>query len=49
MRDRKGAYRVLMRRNEGKRPLGRTKSKWEDNIKMDLQKGGWGMGWNDLA
>ena len=34
-------YRVLMRKPEGKRPLGRPRHKWEDNIKMDLQELGW--------
>jgi len=39
---RRGVYRVLARRPEGKRPLGRTRRRWEDNIKMDLQEVGWG-------
>jgi hypothetical protein len=30
-------YRVLLRKPEGERPLGRPRSRWEDNIKMDLQ------------
>jgi len=35
---------------EGKRPLGRPRHRWEDNIKMDLQEVGcWGMGWMRLA
>jgi hypothetical protein len=35
---------------EGKRPLGRPRRTWEDNIKMDLQKVGWGsMNWIDVA
>jgi hypothetical protein len=35
---------------EGKRPLGRPRSRWEDNIKMDLQKVGGGRGdWMELA
>jgi hypothetical protein len=39
----------LVERSEGKRPLGRPKSRWEDNIKIDLQGMGWeGMVWNDL-
>jgi len=37
-----GAYRVLMGKPEGKRPLGRPRCRWEDNIKMDLQEVGWG-------
>jgi len=43
-------YRVLVGKPEGKRPLGRPRSRWEDNIKMDLQEGGkGGMDWIDLA
>jgi len=34
---------------ETKRPLGTPTSKWEDNIKMDLQETGWSMDWIDLA
>ena len=34
----RGVYRVLVGRPEGKRPLGRPRLRWEDNIKMDLQK-----------
>jgi hypothetical protein len=34
-----GAYRVLVERSMGKRPYGRTKRGWDDNIKMDLQEG----------
>jgi len=35
---------------EGKRPLGRPRRRWEDNIKMDLQEVGcWGMDWIELA
>ena len=33
----------------GKRPLGRPRSRWKDNIKMDFQEVGWSMYWNDLA
>jgi len=36
MGDRKGAYRVLEGRPEGKGPLGRPRHRWEGNIKMDL-------------
>jgi hypothetical protein len=42
LRDRRGAYRILMGRPEGKRQLGRPRRRWEDNIKMDLQEVGWG-------
>jgi hypothetical protein len=34
----RGVYRVLVVRPEGKRPLGRPRRRWEDNIKMDLRK-----------
>ena len=43
---RRGAYRVLVGKPEGKRSLGRPRHRWEDNIKMDLQDGGWGI-WTD--
>jgi len=43
-------YRVLVGKPEGKRPLGRPRCKWEDNIKMDLQEVGGGCGdWMELA
>jgi len=50
MEERRGVYRALVRKPEGKRPLGRPKSRWEDNIKIDLQEvvcGG--MDWIDVA
>ena len=50
MAEGRGLYRVLVRKPEGKRPLGRPRRRWEDNIKMDLQAvecGG--MDWIDLA
>jgi hypothetical protein len=34
--ERRGVYRVLIGKSEGRRPLERTRLKWEDNIKMDL-------------
>jgi hypothetical protein len=40
--DRRGAYRVLMGRPEGKRRFGRLWYRWDDDIKMDLQEVGWG-------
>ena len=50
MRARRGVYRGLVGKPEGKRPLGRPRSRWEDNIKMDLQKVGGGCGeWMELA
>jgi len=43
-------YRVLVGKPEGKRPLGRPRRTWEDNIKMDLQEVGCGgMDWIKLA
>jgi len=48
--EKRGVYRVLMGKPEGKRPLERTRPRWEDNIKMDLQEVGWGgMDWIELA
>ena len=44
----RGVYRVLVGKPEGKRPLGRPRRRWEDNIKMDLQEGGCG-DWMELA
>ena len=50
MRERRGVYRVLVGKPEGKRQLGRPRRRWEDNIKMDLQEGGRGYGdWMELA
>jgi hypothetical protein len=46
----RGVHRVLVGKPEGKRPLGRPRLRWENNIKMDLQKvGGGGGGWMGLA
>jgi hypothetical protein len=41
MEERRCAYWVLVGKPEGKRTLGRPRRRWEDNIKMDLQKMGW--------
>ena len=50
MGERKGVYRVLVGKPEGKRPLGRPRRRWEDNIKIDLQEVGCGgMDWIELA
>jgi len=50
MRERRGVYRVLVGKPEGKKPLGRPRRRWEDNIKMDLQEVGCGcMDWIELA
>jgi hypothetical protein len=38
--ERRGVYRILVAKREGKRPLGRSRRRWEDNIKMDLQEVG---------
>jgi hypothetical protein len=38
----RGAYRILVGRPEGRRPLGRPRRRWEDNIKMDLHEVGLG-------
>jgi hypothetical protein len=46
----RGVLRVLVGKPEGKRPLGRPRRKWEDNIEMDLQEVGRGCGdWMELA
>ena len=42
-------HRVLVRKPERKRPLGRPRRKWEDNIKMDLQEVGGDGDWMELA
>ena len=50
MGEKRGVYRVLMGKPEGKIPLGRPRLTWEDNIKMNLQEMGCeGMDWMDLA
>ena len=46
----RGVHRVLVGKSERKRPLGRPRRRWEDNIKMDIQEGGVGCGdWMVLA
>jgi hypothetical protein len=50
MREGRGVHRFLVGKPEGKRPLGRPRRKWEDNIKMDLREVGGGYGdWMELA
>ena len=50
MGEKRGVYRVLVGKPEGKRPLGRHRRKWQDTIKMDLQEMECeGMDWNELA
>jgi hypothetical protein len=43
----RGAYRILVGKLEGRRPLGRSRRRWEDNIKMGLQEVRWGA-WTGL-
>ena len=46
----RGGHRVLVGKPEGKRPLGKPRRKWEDNIKLDLQEVGGSRGdWMELA
>jgi hypothetical protein len=50
MRKRRGVYRVLVGKPEEKRPLGRSRRRWDDNIKTAIQKVGCGgMDWIELA
>ena len=50
MGEKRGIYRVLVGKPEGKKPLGRPRPRWENKIKMDLQEVGCGcMDWIDLA
>jgi hypothetical protein len=48
--EKKNAYRLLVGKPEGKRPLGRPRRRWVDNIRMDLGEVGWGnVDWIGLA
>jgi hypothetical protein len=50
MGEMRNAYRILVGKPEGKRPLGRPRRRWVDNIKMDLRETGLdGVDWIDLA
>jgi hypothetical protein len=50
MGEKRGVHRVLVGKPEGKRPLGRPRRRWEDNIKMDFQEVGGSRGdWMELA
>jgi hypothetical protein len=50
MGERRGAYRALLEKAEGRRQLGRPRRRWEDNIKMDLREVEWqGVDWIDLS
>jgi hypothetical protein len=48
--EKRNAYRILVGKPEGKRPLGRRRRRWMDNIKMDLREIEWdGVDWIDMA
>jgi hypothetical protein len=50
MEKKRNVCRILVGKSQGKRLLGRSRSRWEDNIKMDLKERRWGcVGWTDLA
>jgi hypothetical protein len=50
MGEKRNPYRILVGKLERKRPLGKPKCRWEDNIRMDLREIEWGgMDWIDLA
>jgi hypothetical protein len=50
MWEKRNAYRLLMGKPEGRRPLGRPRCRWVDNIRMDLVEVGWGdVDWIGLA
>jgi len=49
MGDSRRVYRFLVGKPEGKRQLGRSRRRWEDNIKMDLQEVVWGMDWLNVT
>jgi hypothetical protein len=49
MGEKRNAYRLLMGKPEGKRPLGRPRRRWVDNIRMDLGEVGWDDDWIGLS
>jgi hypothetical protein len=50
MGEKRNAYRILVGQPEGKRPLGKPRSRWVDNIKMDIIEIEWdGVNWIDMA
>jgi hypothetical protein len=50
MREKRNAHMILVGKPEGKRPLGRPRRRWVDNIKIDLREIGWhAIDWIDLA
>jgi hypothetical protein len=49
-REKRNAYRILVKMPEGTRPLGRPRRRWVDNIKMNFRELGWGgMDWIHVA
>jgi len=48
MRETRNAHSILVRKPEGKRPLGRPRRRWEGNIRMDLREVGWEVDWINL-
>jgi hypothetical protein len=50
LEEKRNAYKILLGKPEGKRPLGRPRRRWVDNIKMDLREIRWdGVDWIDMA
>jgi hypothetical protein len=50
MGEMRNAYKILVGNPEGKRPLGKSRRRWRDNIRMDLREMGWeNVGWMHLA
>ena len=49
VQEERDVHRVLVGKPEGKKPLGRTRRRWENNIKINLQKVGGGEDWMELA
>jgi hypothetical protein len=50
MGEKRNAYKLLVGKPEGKRPLGRPRRRWVDNIRMDFEEVGWGdVDWFGLA
>jgi len=47
--ERRGTWMVSVGKSEGKKPLGRPRHRWEDNIETDLKAVGWGVDFIDLA